>query len=198
MMSLVVAHRRSVGKISVFAILLTVIAACSESSLSELNSAVLNGDFTKLESLLNDPAIDINTHNEKVGSALYTAATYVQPNQEAMVRLLLRRGADPNVASNEQMTALISASYHGNAPVVKLLIDAGADVNAAEARYGFTPLAEAARNGNLDVIRLLLDAGADRGVAVKNGRLPLALARQYGNDDAARLLASYQPASGAR
>jgi ankyrin repeat protein len=93
------------------------------------------------------------------------------------------------------MTPLHSAAYHGNVEIVKLLIDAGANINAAVTRYGFTPWAHAARKGHVDVIGLLLDAGANREIAVKDGRTPIAVARQYGKLEAANALMSYQPAT---
>ena len=44
--------------------------------------------------------------------------------------------------------------------VVKLLINAGADVNKKDF-YGRTPLILAASKGQVDLVELLLDAGAD-------------------------------------
>jgi ankyrin repeat protein len=90
---------------------------------------------------------------------------------------------------------LNSAAYYGYANVVQRLIDAGADVNAAETRFGFTPLASAARNGHVEVIKLLLDAGANRRISLKDGRSPISIARQYGKLEAAKVLESYQPAA---
>jgi uncharacterized protein len=78
---------------------------------------------------------------------------------------------------------------------VKLLINAGADVNAAETRYGMTPLARAARNGHLEVIKVLLDSGADRDARIKDGRSAMQLAQHYGHVEAENLLTSYRPRS---
>ncbi len=46
-----------------------------------------------------------------------------------------------------------------NAEVVKLLIDAGADVNARQ-EGGFTPLMAAVQNGDAEIEALLRTAGA--------------------------------------
>jgi ankyrin repeat protein len=169
--------------------------ACLKPPQRQLTPAVLSGDVAKVQALLDDPAVDVNWNTPKGGSALEAAAVYSQPNQEKLVGLLLRRGADPNVATEEKVTPLQSAAYHGYANVVKLLIDAGADVDAAETRYGFTPLARAARNGHVQVIKLLLDAGADRHVVLSDGRTALDVARQFGHVAAANALVSYQPSA---
>ena len=172
---------------------LALVAACSEAPQGLLNSTILRGDVAAIEKLLDDPRVDVNWHTPKTGSALGVAAAYAQPNQGAIVRLLLRRGANPNIATDENMTPLHSAAYHGYADIVKVLIDAGAEVNTAESRYGFTPLAYAARSGSVEVIKLLIDAGADRAIQVENGRTPIAVAGQYGNLEAVNTLTFYQP-----
>lgn len=86
------------------------------------------------------------------------------------------------------MTPLHAAAYHGYVYIAKMLVEAGADVDAAETRYGFTPLAYSARNGHTEVIKLLLDSGADPNKRVNDGRTPLQLANQRQQRDAARLL----------
>ena len=44
--------------------------------------------------------------------------------------------------------------------VIRVLLDAGADVNTQEV-YGFTPLISAVGNNNLEIIQMLIDAGAN-------------------------------------
>jgi ankyrin repeat protein len=58
-------------------------------------------------------------------------------------------------------TALHHAAWRGHADVVKLLLQAGADVNAKTRSNSETPLHLAAMHGHTDVIQLLLQAGAD-------------------------------------
>jgi ankyrin repeat protein len=57
-------------------------------------------------------------------------------------------------------TALIYAVEAGHFDIVRMLLQAGADVNAASAD-GRTPLMHAFVTGNIDLIRLLLQQGAD-------------------------------------
>jgi ankyrin repeat protein len=90
-----------------------------------------------------------------------------------VVKLLLAHGADPHVQSKDMETSLMAASGEGfingyhrlrdpkeRLEVVKLLIDLGEDVNAADA-YGITPLMDAANLGDAAVVKYLIDKGAD-------------------------------------
>ena len=62
----------------------------------------------------------------------------------------------------EQLTsALLKASYDGNAREAKKLLALGADPNAANHQSGERPLRLAAVYGHLDCVKLLLEAGAD-------------------------------------
>jgi len=54
----------------------------------------------------------------------------------------------------------------GHAGVMKILLDAGADVESGT--DGVLPLNDAATLGHMGVVRVLLDAGAD--VAAKSGK----------------------------
>ena len=58
------------------------------------------------------------------------------------------------------MTVLHSAAVGNDTATIRLLVDAGADVNAADA-LGFTPLIHSAGNQNIDAVKLLLAKGAN-------------------------------------
>ena len=79
----------------------------------------------------------------------------------AKVRLLFRRGANPNHASLRGTTPLIAAagSPNGLSATVQLLA-AGANVHATNI-VGLDALGRAAYAGNTAIVRLLLDHGAD-------------------------------------
>ncbi len=92
-----------------------------------------------------------------------------------LAKLLLAHGADPHIISKDRETTLMAAcgtgfinGYHRQrAPaerleLVKLLIDLGEDVNAAD-NYGITPLMVAANLGNLEIVKFLVSKGADLG-----------------------------------
>jgi ankyrin repeat protein len=95
------------------------------------------------------------------------------------VRLLLERGADAGVFSiNAMRNTPLHAALAGPLPAegVRLLVDAGADVNARQ-HGGFTALHSAAQSGKTEIIDLLLDRGASLDAATEDGRRPLDFAR---------------------
>jgi 26S proteasome non-ATPase regulatory subunit 10 len=82
-------------------------------------------------------------------------------NRPNLVDLLLSRGADVNLKSEEGRTALVYAVGLGNKAVIKNLVAHGADVNLEDG-YGKTPLMIAQEANNETLIRLLRKAGAKR------------------------------------
>ncbi len=60
----------------------------------------------------------------------------------------------------EGVTPLIAAAEGGHIQVVRMLVDAGAEVNRADAG-GFTPLMGAARTGHAGLVKFLLERGAN-------------------------------------
>lgn len=65
----------------------------------------------------------------------------VDLRHHALVRWLLGQGADPNAraAGQSQQTALHSAAWNGDLPMVKLLVGAGADPGLVDREYDATP-----------------------------------------------------------
>ena len=97
-------------------------------------------------------------------------------------------GADVNAkASPSGRTALHSTGFENFLDVAKLLIDRGADVNAADSDDE-TPLSNAARANSLDVAKLLIDRGADVNAADSDGETPLHGAARANSLDVAKLL----------
>lgn len=87
-------------------------------------------------------------------------------------RTLLGLGFDVNyVSSKEGQTALMHAAEIGNPDMIKLFLDAGADVNQAD-NEGETALqfAFAASKLNAESVKLLLTAGADVNHANNQGK----------------------------
>src|SRR5262249_28585181 len=75
----------------------------------------------------------------------------------AVVRTILRK--TPDAACDWR--PIMEASYKGFAPVVELLVERGADVNAISTRQQNRPLHRAAERGHQDVIAVLLRCGAE-------------------------------------
>lgn len=70
----------------------------------------------------------------------------------------------------------LAAYRRGSAPMIALLLQAGADVDGRNASYQ-TPLAFAVVSCDVEAIRLLLNARADRS-AIRDDELTRAIARQ--------------------
>ena len=106
------------------------------------------------------------------------------------VRSLLASGADVDVAQGDGMSALHLAAESGNLEITRLLIEAGARVEARTAIGGYTPLHVATGGAHAAVVRALLDAGADPAVVTTNtGVTPLHLAAKVlGGEVAVRAL----------
>jgi ankyrin repeat protein len=119
--------------------------------------AVLYSGAPTLERLLKQGA-DPNKRNDANATALMWAATDLEKT-----RLLLGHGAEVNARSNDMRTPLlIAARRPGNAPVVKLLLESGANPNPnAHPDADSSPLIEAATAGDADSMELLLGRGAD-------------------------------------
>ena len=80
-------------------------------------------------------------------------------------RRLIAAGADVNDADAWGVSATTLAAHGGHTDLVELLLDRGADPNAAEA--GFAALHEAVMWNDLRAARALLDAGADPSVRLE-------------------------------
>ncbi len=77
--------------------------------------------------------------------------------------MLLERGAEVEVGHKDHgATPLFMAADRGRTEVVRLLLEAKADVHAAADASGTvdTPLSRAKRFGHAEIIELLLEAGA--------------------------------------
>ena len=101
---------------------------------------------------------DINYANINAVTPLMVAAQWRRLD---VVRFLLDNGADTTAldASNAR-TALMHACLSGSTQCVRLLLQAGAQVNAKDS-FGMTALMMAATTGELDMVRCLVRAGAD-------------------------------------
>lgn len=122
-------------------------------------------------------------------------------------KLLIAKGANVNIAeAQKNQTALMWAAAQSQGPMVKALLDAGADPNARtvinenaaqvssepRAQYrsygGLTPLIYATREGCLDCVSYLAERGAKLNMADPEGVTPLITAIANFHFDVARVL----------
>jgi ankyrin repeat protein len=150
--------------------------------LPALAEAAKKGDLRKVKELISS-GHDINDAGKR-GSPLILAA---QGGHMDVLKTLVEAGADPNITSAMGATALNKAAELGNIPmlnyllengsqvgplalimaaregflkVVRILVDAGADLNATQ-HWGQTALMLAAKNGHAAIVKYLLEKGAD-------------------------------------
>jgi ankyrin repeat protein len=98
-----------------------------------------------------------------------------------MVRFLLAQGIDANDIARDGRTPLHAAVWADNKPAAILLLEAGANVNARQDSYGYTPLMIAARQGDEEMVRILLNRQPDVEAVDKRGQTALMLALQHRN-----------------
>jgi len=124
----------------------------------------------------------------------------VETGALAVVRALLAAGASPSAPTPQGQTPLHVAAREGEAEIAKMLVEAGADVDArigeAHPTFGGRPvLFDAFVGRNAAIIRLLLEHGADPRVTDRRGRSALFWAEHAGKR-AVSLLAKALQAAG--
>jgi F-type H+-transporting ATPase subunit beta len=133
------------------------------------------------------------TLNANDATALVRAA---ERDDMAMVRLLVERGADVNMAcrcAGAESPMWLAVATRSPA-MSRYLAEHGADVNLP-AFAGHAPLHVAAMRGWEELVELLLDFGADPTQRDYGGRTPVEWAVRNGHRAAARLLEAASPAS---
>lgn len=91
------------------------------------------------------------------------------------------------MSDRQAAPALLLAVHGGREQEVATLLEAGCDVNLADAD-GITPLMAAAMNGSVAIARQLLDRGADPRVSNKWGMTAHAIAEWHGYSALAALV----------
>jgi ankyrin repeat protein len=130
-----------------------------------------------------------NPPAEQISYCVGRATDFEYP---AQVALFIKAGADPNliISWDGKRTQLHKAVYLGrSAQIVRMLIDAGGDVNAVD-ENGVSVLRSAIRNGDAAVIDLLRSRGArDEGVTEADARQgdPMSLCIAAARDDLATI-----------
>jgi hypothetical protein len=138
------------------------------------------GDSSRLKAIIAANAMQVWAISGDGWAPLHLAAAF---GGIETVRLLLEHGAHVHQWSHnpQRNQALHAAVALGDsADTVRLLLDAGADVNASQAG-GFTPLHQAAAAGKQNLLTLLLENGARSNERCDQGKLPSDYARERGH-----------------
>ena len=109
-----------------------------------------------------------------------------------VVALLLRLGVNPNIQGRGNHTPLYcvanECAWETGPAVVRALVGAGADVNAASGVTRATALHMAARRGHVEIARALLDSGAAVNVRDRKGDTPLQRATKCRKNSVSQLI----------
>jgi ankyrin repeat protein len=127
----------------------------------------------------------VDVSNEYGATPLSLAALNGSPT---MIARLLKARADPNGRLQSGETVLMTAARTGNADAVKLLVAAGAKVDAQESTYGQTALMWAAAERHRDAILALLAGGAHVNATSRNGYSAILFGARTGDVDIVRVL----------
>ena len=156
-----------------------------------LHEAVENGN-AEIVQILVDAGADIEAEGFMGRTPLGLAA---EEGATEIMQILLGQGADNGTPEGEDKQspaigseALFTAIKKGDVETVRLLVEAGADVNAAEGFGGNTPLHEAVEEGNAEIVQILVDAGADIEAEGFMGQTPLGLAAEEGATEIMQIL----------
>ena len=159
-----------------------------------LPDAASDSNVPKVLNLL-DQGADIDTQcgrtcgcdrNKGVGTALQRATKH---RDVEMVRVLLEKGANPNLQEGAYGNPLQEASMAGDLEIVKLLVRHKAQVNLQGGKYR-SPLSAAARANDVKITSFLLDSGADINIADNHGWTPYLYAVAHESHEVARYLLS--------
>jgi ankyrin repeat protein len=132
----------------------------------------------KIIQLLVDNGSNLNSRTgDHHGTPVLAAVSKRLPTT---AQLLIKLGADANIADDEGNIPLVVAMMNEDDASVSALLEAGANANAALAS-GRTPLIVAAKRGRGDYITQLLAAGADPSVKDKEGHTVFWHAEQFRN-----------------
>ena len=150
--------------------------------------AAISSSNQKIAELLIRKGADVDCEGGKYGSALQ-AAVASRHMDLIILPLLLENGADVNTRGGEHSTALAAAASINNLVTLRLLLDAGASVNA-------TALNAAIANHNLVALDILLMSGIDVDEPDENHESPLQVAARLGNKSILKLLLDHRATSG--
>ena len=155
---------------------------------ASLPEAVQNDDQAAVQALLKQK-VDVNAAQGDGTTALHWAA--FNDNLD-LAKTLLAAGANVKATTRDgAITPLMMACRNGSAPMIELLLKAGANPNSSTAT-GTTALMMAASSGSADAVKLLLDHGANVNAAdLAHGQTALMFAASLNRADTIKVLMSH-------
>src|SRR5512139_1407570 len=106
-------------------------------------------------------AATINSIEPQGGITMTELMQAVQRNDAARVRDLIGQGVNVSELDDSQDAPLVMAAYQGHTAIVRLLLEAGADVTAVDPGMKATALHAAAYAGRAEAAKLLVEYGIE-------------------------------------
>lgn len=154
-------------------------------------AAADRGDVDALRSAIaKDPAV-VNQRGGRLGTTALILATVA--GRTDVARLLLERGADPNLTEIHPMAVhpLFKAAVFGRDAIAQLLVNAGARIDDQGLANGMTPLHDAVLQGRAGMVRILLAAHARTDIEDYTGATAAQFARDRGSDEVRAVFREY-------
>ena len=104
------------------------------------------------------------------------------------VRSMLLQPQDPDLHSSQGYTALMAAFDGGQVEIVRLLLEAAADVDLAHPQFACRALMVASFRHHIEIVKVLLEARTDTNVEDSIGRTALMIASDAGHVEVVSLL----------
>jgi ankyrin repeat protein len=139
---------------------------------------------------------DINTINKEGYTPLHLAVR--RPDNEKAIGHLLQKGADVNITDPTGRNALLVSVGSNQKEYIRLLVSKGIDINSQD-EDGNTalhyPLSNVLRDKrylpySTEIVKILVEEGADPHIKNKEGKSPMDLAEESGENELISLLKS--------
>ena len=153
----------------------------------DLYEAAALGRVDRLKQLLREDPAAASSYSPDGFPAVGLAAFFGHLDA---VKTLIAAGADIHAPARNplKVQAIHAAVASKNLDIVRAVLDAGADPNAAQ-QQGFRPLHESGSSGSRELAELLMKYGGDPTLKNDDGKDTIALARDKGHTEFADWLA---------
>ena len=153
-------------------------------SFTGIHEAIENDRYTEFEQWLNRAGRDINERGASQYTPLIQAAW---KGRKKMAELLIQNGADIDLVSSTDGTALWWACNNGHQDCASVILDSNPINLDATHATGTTALHEASEKGFSSICSRLVSLGADISIRNESGKTALDVAKNDVTRDAIRL-----------